>query len=97
MTLTYRDRGSSGTQLEAVSGDLAIGSIRKNVLSAAAGAGVSWSWTLYCSSHPACPLPGFRQHGSGSSIDEAKKDLEANWSRWLKAARLKDASVWGEE
>ena len=90
MPLTYKDRGSSQTQLEVVSGNLAMGSLRKDFSSAMTGGRQVWHWTLYVGTHPGSPLPGFRHHGSGDSRETAQADLEKNWARWLNAAGLGD-------
>lgn len=47
MPLTYRDRGSSGTQLDIVVGRLVIGTLWKAVLSATTGGAVTWRWTFH--------------------------------------------------
>ena len=82
--LTYRDRGTSNTQLSIVSASLVVGSLRKDVLSIAAGKVESWSWTLYVDSGP----DGFKKHGSASNRDSAKADIERNWQLWIDAAGL---------
>lgn len=84
MPLSYRDKGTSGTQLEVISGTLVIGSVRKEVLSAAAGQGMLWRWTLYVSAAP----PGFQHHGMADTCDQAKAELESSWMMWVQAARL---------
>jgi hypothetical protein len=70
--LLYRDKGTSGTQLEAMIGSLAIGSVRKDVLSITAGSAVTWSWTLFVDGVP----PGLQRHGSVRDCDAAKAGLE---------------------
>ena len=51
MPLTYRDRGTSGTQLDVVAGSLVVGSIRKVPMSLRLGGGRTeqWEWTLFIS------------------------------------------------
>jgi len=82
MPLTYRDRGTTGTQLDVMSGDVRIGRISKDVLSLATV--VSWSWTIYIDAGP----PGFMRHGSADTGEEAKVGFERNWQLWLTAAGL---------
>ena len=90
MPLTYKDRGSSQTQLEVVSGDWR-GSLQKDFSSAMTGGRQLWHWTLYVGTHPGSPLRGFRHHGSGDSRETAQADLEKMWALWVKAAGLGDA------
>jgi len=82
MPLTYRDRGTSGTQLTIVSGKADVGSLWKVVLAVTAGEGSRWHWTWHSG-----PGDGRGQHGTADSIDEAKAALEAEW-RALDAAGL---------
>ena len=77
MPLTYRDRGSSGTQLEVVSGDLAVGSLRRDFRSSMSGGDEVWHWTLYVGCHPGRKLEVFREHGAGDSRETAQADLES--------------------
>ena len=88
MPLTYRDRGTSGTQLEIVSGTVAVGSLRKDVLSISAGNSERWSWTFYIDAFIEERLDGFNKHGSAGSREGAQADIERNWQRWLDAAAL---------
>jgi hypothetical protein len=81
--LTYRDKGTSDTQLEIIS-ELPIGSVGKNVLSIAAGRAVTWSWTLRLDAAP----PGFQRHGVADKCTKA--GVERNWRMWLDAAGLKE-------
>jgi hypothetical protein len=84
MPLTYRDRQSTSTHFDVLSGDLVIGSINKGSLSLSASRETPWSWHFELH---VCP-PGFVMHGFARSLDEAKADMERNWQRWLDAARL---------
>jgi len=84
MSLTYRDRGTSGTQWEVVTGNLVIGSIRKNTPSLMANKQPAWDWTLNVSAAP----PGFLHHGRSDTLEEAKAQLERNWRAWLDGAGL---------
>lgn len=86
MSLSYRDKSTTGTQLEVISGTLVVGSLRKDVLSAVAGHGLIWRWTLFVSTQP----PGFQHHGIADTCDQAKGDMERNWLMWVKAAGLKE-------
>jgi hypothetical protein len=88
MPLTYRDRGTSGTRLEIVSGTVAVGSLWKDVLSIGAGDSEHWSWTFYIDAFIEERLDGFNKHGSADSLESAQADIERNWQTWLKAARL---------
>jgi len=85
MTLTYRDKGTSGTQLDIISGNAVIGFVWKGVLSVTAGQTVRWHWRFH-----AGPARGPQQHGTAATIDEAKAKIETNWRAWLKAAGLHD-------
>jgi hypothetical protein len=71
MPLTYRDRGTSGTQLDIMSGNEVIGSLWKAVLSATTGGAARWHWTWH-----AGPGSGPQQHGTADSADEAKAAIE---------------------
>jgi hypothetical protein len=88
MPLHYKDRGSSQTQLEVVSGNLAVGSLRKDFKSVMSASHEVWHWTLYVGTHPGSPLPGFRHHGSGDSRETVQADLEKMWALWVEAAGL---------
>ena len=84
MTLTYRDRGISGTTWDVLSGSLVICRIWKEMQSSDARR-QSWAWTFQVSAKP----PGFYIHGSGESLDEAKALVERHWANWLDAAGLR--------
>ena len=58
----------------------------KGMLSVTAGQVVVWHWTFYTTAGP----PGFQQHGTAMSFDEAKAVVEAQWTRWVAAAGLRD-------
>jgi hypothetical protein len=83
VALTYRDRGTSNTQLEVLSGDEVIAFLWKNVLSVMAGRGANWCWTFHSG-----PTKGQRAHGSANTIDAAKAEIESTWRGWLNAAGL---------
>jgi hypothetical protein len=81
MPLEFRDKGTSGTQIAVMSGDVVVANISKAVLPVTAG---RWRWSFHMTAVP----PGFQQHGSAGSLDEAKAQIEAQWARWLDAAGL---------
>ena len=83
--LTYRDRGTSGTQIEVLSGNEAVAFLWKGVLSITAGQAVHWHWTFY-----AGPARDPQRHGTAETIDEAKTKIEATWQAWLTAAGLRE-------
>jgi hypothetical protein len=84
MPLVYRDKGTSGTQLEVLSGELPIARISKNVLSIVASHAVQWSWDFQLTAAP----PGFQHHGHADDFEGAKAGVERNWQLWLTAAGL---------
>ena len=84
MTLTYRDKGSSGTQLEVLSGTVVVARLWKAVLSRMADQDARWSWTW--ESGPTLE----HRHGTADTIEEAKAILELQWLTWLKAAGLRE-------
>ncbi len=83
MPLTYRDRGSSGTQVNIVSGTAVLGSLWKAVLSVTVGQEARWNWTWH-----AGPASGPQSHGTADTVEEAKAQLEEQWRAWLEAAGL---------
>ena len=85
MALTYHDRGTSGTQLDIVSGSAVIGSLWKAVLSVTAGQAARWCWTWY-----AGPASGPDQHGTAHTVDEAKAEIETQWRAWLDEVGLQE-------
>ena len=85
MPLTYRDRGSSGTQLEIRCGAAVVGRLWKAVLSVTAGQEVRWNWTWHSG-----PSSGPQKHGTADTIDQAKAQLEQQWRAWLRAAELEE-------
>ena len=87
MPLTYKDRGRSGTHIEARIGDLAIGSLKMDFKS---GGDETWHWSLYVGNHPGSLLPGYSTYGSAQSREAAAIELEAMWALWLKASGLRD-------
>jgi hypothetical protein len=86
MPLTYRDRQSTGTQWDVLSGELVIGGIVKGSLSLAADRDTPWAWHFRLHVAP----PGFAMHGVAVTLDEAKADMESNWQLWVTAAGLRD-------
>jgi hypothetical protein len=87
MSLIYRNRGSSGTQLDVMSGDVRIATLWKNKSSVTSGAREEWRWTCTMSVGP----PGFAVHGNSDSKAEAQATLELAWQTWLTAAGLSHA------
>ena len=81
MPLTYRDKGTSGTQLDVLSGDEVIAFLWKNVLSVMAHQQADWTF------HSG-PTKGPRAHGSADTINAAKDQIEKEWQAWLTAAGL---------
>ena len=86
MAVTYRDLGTSGTQLEIISSTLVIGHDRKNVLTVMASSEARWSWHFRMTGGP----PGFQQHGDADTCEEAKAAVERNWQAWRTAAGLRE-------
>jgi hypothetical protein len=84
MPLTFRDRG---TQLDIISGDTILGSLRKIVLSGVSRGTERWAW-----SWQAGPASGPDMHGTAGTIDEAKAILQDQWRAWLEAAGLIERS-----
>ena len=84
LPLEYRDMGTSGPRLEIISGTLVIGHIRKLTLSVMASHEERWSWHFVMMAGP----PGFQQHGTADTCEEAKAGAERHWEAWLKAAGL---------
>jgi hypothetical protein len=86
--LIYRDVGlsQSGTIWDAMSGDIRVAQVRKNILSVTAGKAVTWSWTIYFT-RSQDGLPG---HGVVSSLEEAKVQIDRAWQTWLDASGLGD-------
>jgi hypothetical protein len=87
MALTYRDRGTSGTQLDIMSSNAKIGFLWKAVLSSSAGGSIQWCWTWH-----AGPGTGPQQHGSAGTMHDAREQVEAQWRAWLEAAGLAERS-----
>ena len=87
MPLTYRDRGTSGTQVSVFCGNLRVADIGKRVLTPLAGQDVRWQWTFSIHTAP----PGFEHSGHADSLEDAKAAVERNWQAWLSAAQLIEA------
>lgn len=87
MPLTYRDRHTSGTQLDVLSGNLRIASLYKATLSVVASQTVQWRWTFNVTTGPS----GFNIHGTADTLEKAKASVEQNWQAWLKEAGLTEA------
>jgi hypothetical protein len=84
MTLNYRDRATSGTQLDVLCGDIVIANVYKATLTSTADGDAYWHWTFYFTAQP----PGFELHGTAASREIACLAVERNWEAWLKAAGL---------
>src|SRR5262245_14046937 len=84
MPLTYRDRGTSGTQLDVLCGDLVIANIHKAALSTGAHQSPYSGSTFYVTAGP----PGFEHHGTAATLEIACLGVERNWDAWLSAATL---------
>jgi hypothetical protein len=83
MKLTYRDRGTSGTQLDVLSGTVVVCSLRK-AMQSPDFRGERWEWTWRISSGP----PGFTIHGGADTAADAKAQIEKQWRAWVEAAGL---------
>ncbi|WP_410966401.1 hypothetical protein, partial [Salmonella sp. SAL4449] len=83
--LTYRDKGTSGTIFDVITGKLRIATIRKDVRSV--GPEIYWSFNFALGN--AVPT-GFEHNGHCESLDDAKAAVEANWQCWLEASGLSD-------
>lgn len=83
MPLTYRDRGTSGTQLDVMSGTEVIAGPRKQPLSLMGDPFHQWRWTFNTG-----PTERPATHGSAATIEAAKAAIERDWQSWLKAAGL---------
>jgi hypothetical protein len=85
MALEFHDTGASGTQVAVMSGEVVVANIYKGTLSVTAGQAIVWNWTFKTTEGP----PSFQQHGTATSLDEAKAAVEEQWLRWLDAAGLR--------
>jgi hypothetical protein len=74
----------SQTVFDAVSGELVIGHIRKELPH---GDRCRWSWRLDVTR----PATTVAMSGFADDREGAKAALTDNWSRWLAAARLRDS------
>ena len=83
VALTYVDRGTSGTQLDIISGTAVVGKLWKAVLSRMADQDARWAWTWY-----AGPASGPQKHGIADNVDDAKAEIEQQWRLWLEHAGL---------
>jgi hypothetical protein len=78
--LVFRDKGTSGTQIDVLSNDLCIAHIGKEVMSVVAGHDGNFVVTV--------GPPGFQPHGHAETFEAAKASVERNWQLWLLAAGL---------
>jgi hypothetical protein len=84
MSLTYRDRGASGAQIDAVAGSLCVATLYKASMPAKASNSTPWRWTFFLTAAP----PGFEHQGDAASLAEAKGRVAESWSIWVAAAGL---------
>ena len=84
MTLIYRDRGTSGTQLDVISGGVVVCSLWKRLLPGISPDASVWSWTWRIERGP----DGWRMHGRAQTKESAQAELEQQWRAWLEAAGL---------
>jgi hypothetical protein len=84
MALSFRDKGTSGTQIDVRSGDLSVAHIGKEMFSELVGGGARWRWNFSIGNGPL----GFERHGHADTFEEARAAVERNWEAWLKAAGL---------
>jgi len=88
LNLTYRDKGTTGTQLAIYSHELCIGHVGKEFTSMMTdGTRSRWRWTFGLNT--AVPK-GFPHHGTADTLDEAKVIIERAWAEWLSAAGLSE-------
>jgi hypothetical protein len=86
MTLSYRDRGASGTQIDAIAGNLCIATLYKAASPAKASKDEPWRWTFFLTAAP----PGFEHQGDAASLAEAKGRVAESWAVWIAAAGLEE-------
>jgi hypothetical protein len=89
MTLTFRDKGTSGTQIDVRSGELGVAHIGKEMFSQLVAGGARWRWNFSIGNGP----PGFEHHGHADTFEAAKAAVDRNWQAWLKAADLRDETT----
>ena len=82
--LEFRDKGTSGTRIAVMSGEVLIANVYKAMQSALVEQPI-WHWSFRMTDGPT----GFQQHGSASSFEEAKAMVEGRWAQWLTAAGLR--------
>ena len=85
MPLTFRERGTSGTRLDVLSGEVVVCSLWKAMLSTDTR-GERWDWSWQIAKGP----PGFAVHSHANTKAEAQAELERIWQRWLDAAGLSE-------
>jgi hypothetical protein len=87
--LTYRDKGTSGTQIDVRSGNLSVAHIGKEMFSQLVAGGARWRWNFSIGNGP----PGFERHGHADTFEEAKAAVERNWQEGRTAAGLRDETT----
>ena len=88
MKLTYRDRRTTGTQLDVLSGSIEVCFLHK-AMQSPAFKGERWDWHWHMSKGP----PNFYIHDSAGTKAEAQAKIESVWQAWLDAAGLSDTKV----
>ena len=79
MTLTYRDRGTSGTQLNRAPAAPSLSALFGR-------RGERWEWSWNMSKGPL----GFSIHGHADTKPKTQAMLESEWQAWLDAAGLSE-------
>ena len=90
MPLIYRDKGTSGTQIDVLSNNLRIAHISKNALRPTRK-GERWHWNFTTTVGPV----GFQFHGDAETLDAAVVAIERNWQLWLTVAGPYEKKVSG--
>jgi hypothetical protein len=85
VALTYRDRGTTGTQVDVLSGELVVATVYEVKQSSKDNA-ANWKWTFFITVAPA----GFQNRGEAATREIAILSVERIWKDWLKAAALSD-------
>ena len=86
MTLEFRDKGKSQTQIAVYSNELKIADIGKEFYSVMAGGKPHFLWRFRMEGPP-----GFEETGDVDSMEKAQEAVKRNWQVWLTAAGLKSA------
>lgn len=81
----WKDRWSEGYYV--YSGGLSVGVVRKATLTMN-GYKEGWAWHINNVSIAGIAAPD----GDAQHLDDAKRDMEFSWSKWVSAAGLREAS-----